>query len=398
MRSQLYIRLAHFEVYAVFQYSLLSLTRHYSTLNIAICKYDSLVVSSSSLMLTSVQKMKVAIYGAAGFTGKLIVAELLRRKITIKLLGRNADALQAIADGNEVESVGLDAPVALSRALQGCDVVISCVAPYTDHGRPVLEAALSAACSYVDVSGEQLWAQTVYEDYGPLASQKGVTVVPAATDDGVSGDLLAGLLAKRTKNGLESLKLHHAYFDVVMSRGSLRSFLEFTKTPPRFLQDGKWQEGSTTPQPDVVFPATDGTQSTWLLSGPELPSIQRHVSCPLIVSTINMDLPTMLCTVTEEVVMSTPLGPTNEVRSSSRFTIFGQAVSKSGDIVEGYVRGNDIYKITAVMAVETAVRIVGNEVPKGAVAPSEAFKSAEEFLDALKDFGVEWHVQTDSAT
>ncbi|KAJ8606780.1 hypothetical protein MRB53_040706 [Persea americana] len=221
--------------------------------------------------------MKVAIYGATGTTGKLIVAELLRRNVPIKLLGRNADTLRAIADGNEVEAVGLDNPVALAQALHGCDVVISCVAPYTDHGRPVLEAALAAGCNYVDVSGEQRWVQTVHEEYGPLAKKKGVTLMPAATDDGISGDLLAGLLAKRTKNDLQTLKLHHAYFDATMSRGSLRSFLEFTKTPPLYLQDGKWQEDSITPQPDVVFPGSDGTQSTWLLAGPELPAIRRHV-------------------------------------------------------------------------------------------------------------------------
>ncbi|KAJ8606781.1 hypothetical protein MRB53_040707 [Persea americana] len=109
-----------------------------------------------------------------------------------------------------------------------------------------------------------------------------------------------------------------------------------------------------------------------------------------------MDLVTLLSGVTEEVVMSTPPGPTEEIRSTSRFTILVQAVSKNGDVVEGYVRATNIYKVTAVMAIETALRIVGDQVPKGAVAPSEAFKSAEDFLDALNEFGVEWRIGTDT--
>lgn len=335
--------------------------------------------------------MAIAVYGATGFTGKIVAAELASRNIDIKLLGRDKDALESLGHAKaKVHAVGLNNVTELAQALTGCSTVISCVGPYTQYGEPVLKAAIEAKCNYVDLSGEQEWVKRVYDDYGPAAAQAGVTILPAATDDGISSDLMASLITRDFSN-IKSLKIHHGYFDAVMTRGSLRSFLEFSRGRLEYWADGQWKEGTADRQTDVQFPGKDGTQATWLLAGPELIAIQRHIPAQLIQATLNMDLEPMLSTVTDDVIASTPLGPSDEVRSASRFTIIVEAESADGTVSRGHVTGKDIYLITAICGIEAAICMSTSGAPKGAIAPSELMEP-EEFLRILGRAGVEWEL------
>lgn len=335
--------------------------------------------------------MAIAVYGATGFTGKLVTAELASRNIDVKLLGRNQDALESLGYPKaKVHAVDLNNVTELAQALAGCSTVISCVGPYTQYGEPVLKAAIEAKCNYVDLSGEQEWVKRVYNDYGPAAAQAGVTLLPAATDDGVGSDIIASLITRDSSN-VKSLKVHHGYFDAVMTRGSLRSFVGFSRGRLEYWADGQWKEGTADRQADVKFPGIDGTQATWLLAGPELLSIQRRIPAQLIQATLNMDLGPMLANVTEDVIASTPLGPSEEVRSASRFTHIVEVESADGTISRGYVSGKDIYLITAICGVEAAICMSTSGAPKGAIAPSELMEP-EEFLRILGRAGVEWEL------
>lgn len=337
--------------------------------------------------------MRIAIYGATGFTGRIVAAELEARGVETRLIGRDSNALKGmVTEKAEVCAVDLNSHDDLTKAFQGCAAVISCVGPYTQFGEPVLKAAIKAGCSYVDVSGEQAWVKRVHDEYGLAATKAGVTLLPAATDDGISGDLASSVVAKHMTN-IDSLTIHHAYYDAVMSRGSLRSFLEFTQGRLEFWMDGAWQEGRPERQEDVDFKNGDGTVPTWLLAGPELITVRRHIPARLIQATVNMDLVTMLSGVTEDVVTSTPLGPTDETRATSRFIIVAEAKSADGKIMRCFVRGKDIYKVTAICAVEAALRVSQPGVPTGAVAPSE-ISDPEQFLADLGQFGVEWELDS----
>lgn len=79
----------------------------------------------------------------------------------------------------------------------------------------MLEAAIRARCHYVDVSGEQAWIRKVHDSFGDRAAAADITLLPAATDDGVSGDLIASLVAGRISK-VDQLRVH-GYFDATMS-------------------------------------------------------------------------------------------------------------------------------------------------------------------------------------
>src|SRR5690348_1634802 len=108
----------------------------------------------------------IAVYGATGYTGRLVAHELRRRGLTAILAGRNADKLDALV--TEVGAdwptrvAAVDDPAALRAAFAGADAVINCAGPFTFFGAPVIEAAIDAGAHYCDTTGEQPYMQRVF--------------------------------------------------------------------------------------------------------------------------------------------------------------------------------------------------------------------------------------------
>ena len=116
------------------------------------------------MSLISRQRGPIAVYGATGYTGKLIAAELAASGADFVLAGRSAEKLDALAEdvGGDVatRAVGLDDPDGLRDLLRDCAAVIACAGPFTLHGEPVLAAAVDTATHYLDTTGEQTWMKT----------------------------------------------------------------------------------------------------------------------------------------------------------------------------------------------------------------------------------------------
>ena len=107
----------------------------------------------------------IAVYGATGYTGRLVAHELRRRGLAATLCGRDLGRLEAVK-----REVGADWPVRaaaiddreeLRRALMGADAVINCAGPFTFYGAPVIDAALDVGAHYCDTTGEQPYIQKV---------------------------------------------------------------------------------------------------------------------------------------------------------------------------------------------------------------------------------------------
>ena len=96
---------------------------------------------------TSEQAGPIVVYGASGYTGKLICAELAQRGADFVIAGRSRDRLEAVAAelGGErtVAAVALDDGPALRGLVGGAAAVIGCAGPFTLHGEPLIAAAAS---------------------------------------------------------------------------------------------------------------------------------------------------------------------------------------------------------------------------------------------------------------
>ncbi len=135
--------------------------------------------------------MHIAVYGAAGHTGRFVVDELLRRGDRPIAVGRDGrKLLEAFGERVERRTASIDSGEALDRAFADADAVINCAGPFLDTAPPVIEAALRAEIDYIDVTAEQGGAMNTFASYAERARERGVTLVPAASFYGAFADLL----------------------------------------------------------------------------------------------------------------------------------------------------------------------------------------------------------------
>ncbi len=147
------------------------------------------------------------VYGANGYTGRMIVEEAVRRGLRPVIAGRNAAELKAIAGPLDlpVRVFGLDDPDTVRSSLDGIRLVLHCAGPFSATSAPMLEGCLATGAHYLDITGEiDVFAHCHAQD--ARAKQAGIVVLPGAGFDVVPTDCLAALL-KRELPGATSLVL-----------------------------------------------------------------------------------------------------------------------------------------------------------------------------------------------
>lgn len=347
--------------------------------------------------------MLITVYGANGYQGRLVLAELCGRDIEVRLVGRDRTRLKsAAAEAGIPEAdrrvAGLDDRAALVAALAGSDVVINCAGPFTTSGAVVVDAAIAAGAHYVDTAGEQLYVKDVFDSFGGKAERVGVTVVPAVNDGCLPGDLLAHLIAERTGPLAEITVSHFITGGAGLSRGSLRSALatmDTMRSGGLSYDNGAWRSGIPARRDRITLP--DG-ESVAMAALPtcEVVTIPRHVRVDHVESLLQATLKAGLETpLTPELIAGLPAGPTEHDRAGQRFTYLLDAVDHEGQQTRGVIRGRDTYGTTAVVAVEAARRLAVGDTPAGVLTPAQAFDPAG-FLESLSDHDLSWTIEATS--
>jgi short subunit dehydrogenase-like uncharacterized protein len=337
--------------------------------------------------------MRIAVYGATGFTGGFTAAEVRRRGLEPVLIGRDETRLRAVAGdgGAEVRVAGLDDPDTLASALAGCAAVVNCAGPFTRLGEPVVRAAIAVGCHYVDTSGEQRYIHRILESYDAAARHAGVTVVPAMADDGGPGDLIAHLTAACLP-AVDELIIADLRVPGVASRGTARSMASVFTDEALVYADGAWRAADgERPQP-ITPPGEPDQVPVTAFALPGVVTIPRHIRTRAVYSAIRTEVAMSLTGLTPDIVESIPATIGEADRVAGRWLMLAEANAPDGTRARGWVTGTDGYRLTAVMAVEAARRLVAEDAPRGALTPAQAFDPVS-FLDFLTAEGVSWQVE-----
>ena len=99
-------------------------------------------------------------------------------------------AALAACPGLDARPASVDDPASLDRALAGAAAVINCAGPFASTAAPVIEAALRAGIPYVDVAAEIEANVDTFAHFSERARAAGIAVVPAMAFFGGLGDLL----------------------------------------------------------------------------------------------------------------------------------------------------------------------------------------------------------------
>lgn len=188
----------------------------------------------------------IALYGATGFTGRLVASELARRRRSFVASARNRAKLESLVSELSAEhEVEIDArvasvsdPASLDAMVEGAQVLMNCAGPFIDLGPPVARAAVRCGVHYLDTTGEQPHMKWVDEHLGDAAAAEGVALVPACAYEYAPGDLVARVATKR---GARRVGICYAVRDVRTSQGTKKSIVRALSREGYAFVDGRLQ-------------------------------------------------------------------------------------------------------------------------------------------------------------
>lgn len=131
------------------------------------------------------RKYPVVVYGASGYTGRLVCEFLRQYGTPFIAAGRNAERIQNAMDqvpgieSAEYEVVAVENTVEdLTKLFEGAKVVCNVVGPFERFGEPVVQAALAAGVHYIDTTGESAFVEMIAERYSEAYMKAGLILAP----------------------------------------------------------------------------------------------------------------------------------------------------------------------------------------------------------------------------
>ena len=143
----------------------------------------------------------IVVYGATGFTGRLVAEYLAHhykgRKDAPKwaMAGRSLDKLAEvrglIGASPETPLIVADAsdPASLDKLAQSTKVVLTTVGPYQLYGSELVAACVRAGTAYADLCGEPGWMREMIDEHEAAAKASGARITFSCGFDSIPFDL-----------------------------------------------------------------------------------------------------------------------------------------------------------------------------------------------------------------
>lgn len=328
----------------------------------------------------------VLVYGAYGHTGRFIVAELVEKGFAPVLSGRDRAQLEAQSawqGGLEVRVAAVDDPKALDLALAGTAAVINAAGPFARTASSIVEAAIRARVPYLDVAAEPDVVAATIDLHAGLASEAGITLVPAAAFYGGLGDLLATAVMGDWAQA-DSITLAYSLSSWKPTRGTRVTIevAEQRRGGQRLVfRDQRLQlRSDKAAATEWVFPQPVGRQAvTTEFTTADSVTMSRHLKVGVIHELMTLAPLNDLSEPDE----SPPAAVDARGRSAQTFLI--EAVVQAGaEQRRGMVRGQDIYAVTAPLVVRALVGVLSRLRSEPGVVTLGQIGDARAFLQSLE--------------
>ncbi|MEO1015611.1 MAG: saccharopine dehydrogenase NADP-binding domain-containing protein [Pseudomonadota bacterium] len=146
------------------------------------------------------KEIDVVVYGASGYTGRLVAEYLDRRRkenpsISFAMAGRSEEKLAAVRD--EI-GASADTPLIVADASDDASlkdmcakakVVLTTVGPYQLYGSDLVRICAETGTDYVDLCGEPTWMRSMIDAHEDAAKKSGARIVFSCGFDSIPFDL-----------------------------------------------------------------------------------------------------------------------------------------------------------------------------------------------------------------
>jgi short subunit dehydrogenase-like uncharacterized protein len=152
------------------------------------------------MIVNNIKNYDFVVYGATGFTGKLVVEYLVHKysnnsKIKWALAGRNLEKLESVAASKNVPNgtgllvVDSNDIASIEEMVSKTKCVLTTVGPYQLYGNDVVSACAKSGTDYVDLCGEPGWMHEKIDELTETARETGSRIVFSCGFDSIPFDL-----------------------------------------------------------------------------------------------------------------------------------------------------------------------------------------------------------------
>ncbi len=150
--------------------------------------------------MNSAKKFDFVVYGATGFTGKLVVEYLVSnygddQTISWAMAGRSIEKLQSVKDdigvNADIELIQVDSNdiSSIDNLMSQTRCILTTVGPYQLYGNHIIAACASSGTDYVDLCGEPGWMYEKISQHKEEAEKSGARIVFSCGFDSIPFDL-----------------------------------------------------------------------------------------------------------------------------------------------------------------------------------------------------------------
>jgi short subunit dehydrogenase-like uncharacterized protein len=328
------------------------------------------------------------LYGASGYTGRLIAEEAVRRGHRPVLAGRSREKLAPLAErlGLEVAVVGLEDVRRLVATLEGLPLVLHAAGPFVRTSEPMVQACLAAGAHYLDITGEIPVFESTFQ-HDVEARARGIVLMSGVGFDVVPTDCLARYVAERVP-GAHELELAIANVRQA-SAGTATSALEQLPSGGRVRRGGAlqpWPMGKGARRvrfadaERTVLPIPWGDLVTaWHTTG--IPNITTYLALPrAAVQALRLTYPLLQRVFmvgaarqgAERLIESWMRGPDEGARTHHRTQVWAEARAADGRRAQAWLELPEAYAFTAVASVRAVEEVLARKL-QGALTPAQSF-------------------------
>ena len=147
----------------------------------------------------------VIIWGASGFTGRLVVDYIEQRQkqsnLTWAVAGRNESKIKQVLAGRDIPLLLADShdKESLIELVKKTKVILTTVGPYARYGSELVEACAENGTHYCDLTGEVHWMRKMISQYNDAAKDSGARIVHTCGFDSIPSDIGVYFFTKRNE-------------------------------------------------------------------------------------------------------------------------------------------------------------------------------------------------------
>lgn len=333
--------------------------------------------------------MKFLLYGANGYTGKLIIKYCAEFGIEPILAGRSKEKIEPLAKELELghKIFGLDDPKVIDAALSDVKVVVHAAGPFSRTARPMMEACIRTGTHYLDITGEI----EIFELGASLdkkAKQAKMMIMSGTGFDVVPTDCLALYLKKQLPDAID-LQLAFATVGGGPSHGTAITMVEGLGGMGAVRRNGKIEkvpvghQGMKVPFADksrfvMAIPWGDVASAFYSTGISNITTFtgvpQKAFNYLKYQSLYNWILRTSFVqNYLKKRLDKQPAGPDDEQRGKSISQIWGRVTNAKGEKKEATLTTPNGYTLTALATLLITKKVLKGEAPIGYQTPAKAY-------------------------